>query len=43
MFNELATTAIYRIVHEALTNVARHAQATEVFVETGRAGGLYTV
>jgi signal transduction histidine kinase len=33
-FNELASTALFRIVQEALTNVARHAKdATEVNVE----------
>jgi two-component system sensor histidine kinase UhpB len=37
-FSAAASTAVYRIVQEALTNVARHAQATEVRVETSRAG-----
>lgn len=38
-FNETAATAIYRIVQEALTNVARHAQATEVSINIEVAEG----
>lgn len=34
-----AATAVFRIVQEALTNVARHAQATHVQVEVTRTGG----
>lgn len=34
-----AATAVFRIVQEALTNVARHAQATRVQVEITRAAG----
>jgi PAS domain S-box-containing protein len=33
MFNDAAATAIFRIVQEALTNVARHAQASAVTLE----------
>lgn len=32
MLNERCTTALYRIVQELLTNVARHAQADEVMI-----------
>ncbi|WP_233839403.1 hybrid sensor histidine kinase/response regulator [Paraburkholderia sp. ZP32-5] len=32
-FNDDGATAVFRIVQEALTNVARHAQATEVVLE----------
>ncbi|WP_167760084.1 sensor histidine kinase [Paraburkholderia pallida] len=32
-FDSAAATAVYRIVQEALTNIARHAEATEVEVE----------
>ncbi|WP_321927532.1 sensor histidine kinase [Paraburkholderia guartelaensis] len=35
-FNETAATAVFRIVQEALTNVAKHAQATEVTVTVER-------
>lgn len=34
-----AATAVFRIVQEALTNVARHAQATEVHVDVLRKSG----
>lgn len=34
-----AATAIFRIVQESLTNVARHSQATQVRVEVVRVGG----
>lgn len=34
-----ATTAVYRIVQEALTNVARHARATDVRIELREAAG----
>ncbi|MDE2628137.1 MAG: PAS domain S-box protein [Burkholderiales bacterium] len=36
---EVAAIALYRMVQEALTNVARHARATEVQIETRREGG----
>jgi PAS domain S-box-containing protein len=36
--NEFAATTIFRIVQEALTNVARHAQARSVTVDVTRAG-----
>ncbi|WP_165904528.1 sensor histidine kinase [Paraburkholderia hospita] len=40
-FNDLASTALFRIVQEALTNVARHAKdATEVTVELALRGGV---
>jgi signal transduction histidine kinase len=40
-FNDLASTALFRIVQEALTNVARHAKdATEVNVELAVHGGV---
>jgi signal transduction histidine kinase len=40
-FNDLASTALFRIVQEALTNVARHAKdATEVTVELALHGGV---
>ncbi|WP_406867088.1 PAS domain S-box protein [Paraburkholderia fungorum] len=38
-----AATAIYRIVQEALTNVARHAQASEVVVEIASELGTCTM
>lgn len=34
-----AQTALFRIVQEALTNVARHSRATRVHVEIGETGG----
>jgi len=30
------STVLYRVFHEALTNIARHAQATEVLIELDR-------
>lgn len=36
---EPAATALYRIVQEALTNVARHAKASEVAISLRRVGG----
>jgi PAS domain S-box-containing protein len=36
-----ATIAVYRIVQEALTNVARHSQASRVRIETRLADGLW--
>lgn len=30
--NDLAAISLYRVIQEALTNVARHAQAKEVFI-----------
>ncbi len=41
--NELCTTAIYRIVQELLTNVARHAQASEVNISMRSDGADYVV
>jgi signal transduction histidine kinase len=37
--NETATTTIYRIVQEALTNISRHAQAKHGRIELRRVGG----
>jgi PAS domain S-box-containing protein len=37
--NEAATTTIYRIVQEALTNISRHAQAKHGRIELRRVGG----
>jgi PAS domain S-box-containing protein len=37
-FNEFASTMLFRIVQEALTNVARHAGASRVRVEISRIG-----
>jgi PAS domain S-box-containing protein len=42
-FSSLATTAIFRMVQEALTNVARHAKAANVRIELSRAGGVCTI
>jgi signal transduction histidine kinase len=36
--DETGTLAVYRIAQEALTNVARHAQATAAWVELVRIG-----
>jgi len=35
--------ALYRIVQESLTNVMRHAGATQAHVDLRESGGLYTV
>jgi two-component system sensor kinase len=40
---EPVATAVYRIVQEALTNVARHAEATEVQVTMNREGEMLVV
>jgi two-component system sensor histidine kinase UhpB len=40
---EPVATAIYRMVQEALTNVARHAEATEVQVTMNREGETFVV
>ncbi len=37
------TTAAFRIIQEALTNVARHAQATEVFIELALANDVLNI
>jgi two-component system, NarL family, sensor histidine kinase UhpB len=37
--DERATTALYRMVQEALTNVARHARATAAHVDVHERGG----
>jgi PAS domain S-box-containing protein len=37
-FNEVASTTLFRIVQEALTNVARHAAASRVAIELAREG-----
>jgi signal transduction histidine kinase len=42
-FTEFAATAIFRMVQEALTNVARHAQASAVTIEIACAGNVSTV
>jgi PAS domain S-box-containing protein len=42
-FTEFAATAIFRMVQEALTNVARHAHASAVTIEMDRAGNVCTV
>lgn len=41
MLNERCTTALYRIVQELLTNVARHANADEVKIAMRREGDHY--
>lgn len=42
-FSPLAATAIFRLVQEALTNVARHAQASNVWIELSHAGEVCTI
>lgn len=42
-FTEFAATAVFRMVQEALTNVARHAQASEVVIQMTRADCMCTV
>jgi PAS domain S-box-containing protein len=42
-FAESAATAIFRLVQEALTNVARHAQANEVRIDMSLAGDVFTI
>jgi len=42
-FSALAATAIFRMVQEALTNVARHAQASEVLIDMRHTGSACTV
>ena len=42
-FSDTAATAIFRIVQEALTNVARHSQASEVTIEIDRTGDFCSV
>ena len=37
--DDTASTAVFRIVQEALTNIARHAGATRVVLELGRSNG----
>ena len=41
--DDSASTAIFRIVQEALTNIARHAGATSVLLELGRIDGRLLV
>jgi len=42
-FSGSAATAIFRLVQEALTNVARHAQANEVRIDMSVAGDVCTI
>lgn len=41
--NDHQATAIFRIVQESLTNVSRHAQATQVVITLSRLDGSYTL
>ncbi len=43
LLNPRASTALYRMVQEALTNVARHAQATSVLIELHAQDGEMTL
>jgi signal transduction histidine kinase len=38
VLNDLQSTAVFRIVQESLTNIARHAQATEVVISLHTSG-----
>jgi PAS domain S-box-containing protein len=40
---DMASIAIYRMVQEALTNVARHAHASKVWIETRCEGGQFSI
>jgi PAS domain S-box-containing protein len=42
-FAESAATAIFRLVQEALTNVARHAEANEVRIDMSLSGDVCTI
>ena len=42
-FSPPAATAIFRMIQEALTNVARHAQASNVWIELHHAGDACTI
>ncbi|MGL6111935.1 MAG: PAS domain-containing sensor histidine kinase [Rubrivivax sp.] len=41
--DDAATIALYRMVQEALTNIARHALASEVRVQVRQSGGVLTL
>jgi signal transduction histidine kinase len=41
--NDAATTAVFRILEEALTNIVRHAKATDVVVTLAAADGTLTL
>jgi signal transduction histidine kinase len=41
--DETRATALFRIVQESLSNVARHAQASQVHVKLGRDGGRFVM